>query len=56
MLKQMKDQMQREFETFKNRDYEMRVVGKQAHRERRNEFGYALFDAIFDIANEAYVH
>ena len=48
--------MQRELDTLRNRDFEMRVVGKQAHRERRNEFGYALFDAIFDIADEAYNH
>ena len=41
---------------FKDRDHEMRIVGKQAHRERRNEFGAVLFDAIFEIANEAYVH
>lgn len=34
----------------------MRIVGKQAKRERRNDFGYVLFDAIFDIANEAYIH
>lgn len=34
----------------------MRIVSKQAHRERRNEFGQVLFDAIFDIANEAYIH
>jgi len=34
----------------------MRIVGKQAKRETRNEFGQILFDAIFDIANEAYIH
>jgi len=34
----------------------MRIVHKQSKRERRNEFGYQLFDAIFDIANEAYIH
>lgn len=34
----------------------MRILGKQAHRERRNEFGASLFDAIFEIANEAYIH
>jgi hypothetical protein len=56
MMKSLKDQMDREMETFKDRDYEMRVVNKQAKRERRNEFGQQLFDAIFDIANEAYVH
>lgn len=48
--------MAREVETLKNRDEEMRILGKQAHRERRNEFGAVLFDAIFDIANEAYIH
>lgn len=48
--------MAREVETLKNRDEEMRILGKQAHRERRNEFGAVLFDAIFEIANEAYIH
>lgn len=51
----MRDQMQREMETVQERDQEMRIVGKQAQRERRNEFGNILFDAIFDIANEAYI-
>ena len=56
MLKSMKDQMDRELDSFKDRDYEMRICDKQAHRERRNQFGAALFDAIFEIANEAYIH
>lgn len=56
MLKSMKEQMYREMDTLKERDVEMRICGKQAHRERRNEFGALLFDAIFEIANEAYVH
>ena len=56
MLKSMKEQMDREMDTLKERDHEMRIVGKQAHRERRNEFGAVLFDAIFEIANEAYIH
>jgi hypothetical protein len=56
MLKSMKEQMDRELETFKDRDYEMRICDKQAHRERRNQFGAVLFDAIFEIANEAYIH
>ena len=56
MLKSMKDQMQRDMETLKIRDQEMRILEKQAHRERRNQFGAVLFDAIFEIANEAYVH
>lgn len=34
----------------------MRIVNKQAQRERRNEFGMAIFDAIFEIANEAFIH
>lgn len=42
--------------TFHERDVEMRICEKQAHRERRNEFGAVLFDAIFEIANEAYIH
>jgi hypothetical protein len=48
--------MDREIETLKVRDEEMRILGKQAQRERRNEFGAVLFDAIFEIANEAYIH
>lgn len=52
----MKEQMSREMQTLKERDDEMRILEKQAHRERRNEFGAVLFDAIFEIANEAYVH
>ena len=56
MLKSMKYQMQRDMETLKIRDQEMRILEKQAHRERRNQFGAVLFDAIFEIANEAYVH
>jgi len=56
MLKSMKNQMAREIDTLKERDQEMRILGKQAHRERRNEFGSVLFDAIFEIANEAYIH
>lgn len=38
------------------RDHDMRIFEKQAHRERRTEVGDILFDAIFDIANEAYIH
>jgi hypothetical protein len=52
----MKQQMVREIETLKNRDVEMRIFDKQAQRERRNQFGAVLFDAIFEIANEAYIH
>lgn len=56
LLKQLKGQMEREIDNFKDRDVEMRICEKQAHRERRNEFGAVLFDAIFEIANEAYIH
>lgn len=52
----MRNQVARDMDTMKQRDEEMRILGKQAHRERRNEFGAALFDAIFEIANEAYIH
>jgi len=48
--------MVREIETLKDRDVEMRILDKQAQRERRNQFGAVLFDAIFEIANEAYIH
>lgn len=56
MLRAMREQVARDVETLKERDTEMRIVSKQAHRERRNEFGAVLFDAIFEIANEAYIH
>lgn len=52
----MRDQVHREIDVLKERDHEMRILAKQAHRERRNEFGAVLFDAIFEIANEAYIH
>lgn len=48
--------MNRELHTFKERDNEMRIVHKQAQRERRNDFGYDLFDSIFEIADQAYIH
>ena len=48
--------MVREINTLKDRDVEMRILAKQAQRERRNEYGSVLFDAIFEIANEAYIH
>ena len=56
MINQQKEQMAREMETFKNRDYETRVVQKQQKREMRVSVGGQLFDAIFEIANEAYLH
>lgn len=34
----------------------MRIFEKQAHRERRTDVGEIIFDAIFEIANEAYIH
>jgi len=36
MLKAMRDQVAREVQTLKQRDVEMRILEKQAHRERRN--------------------
>lgn len=56
LINQYKEQMGREIETFKHRDYEMRVVQKQQKREQRVEIGKNLFNAIFEIANEAYIH
>ena len=56
MLNSIKDQMQREMASLKERDVEMRIVHKQAKRQGRAEYSSVLFDAIFDIANEAYVH
>lgn len=55
-LKEMREETARDMNTFHERDVEMRICEKQAHRERRNEFGAVLFDAIFEIANEAYIH
>lgn len=55
-LKEMKQQTVRELQTLKERDDEMRIFAKQAQRERHNEYGAVLFDAIFEIANEAYIH
>lgn len=56
MLNSMKKQMEREMATLNERDVEMRIVHKQAKRSGRAEYSSVLFDAIFDIANEAYVH
>ena len=56
MINQYKEQMGREIETFKHRDYEMRVVQKQEKREKRVNVGDELFNAIFEIANEAFLH
>lgn len=55
-MRSLAEQLQREMETFKERDQEMRIAHKQSKREKRNGLGQVLFDAIFDIANEAYVH
>ena len=52
----MKEQMNHDIEVLKQRDEDMRVLSKKAQRENRNEFGAVLFDAIFEIANEAYNH
>lgn len=56
MLRALKAQMDREVDAFKERDQEMRIVGKKSKRQRRVELGQHLFDAIFDIADEAYKH
>lgn len=56
MMRSLAEQLQREMDTFKERDQEMRIAHKQSKREKRNGLGQILFDAIFDIANEAYVH
>ena len=56
LLRAMKDQMNHDIDVLKQRDEEMRIFSKKAQRERRNEFGAVLFDAIFEIANEAYNH
>jgi hypothetical protein len=56
LLRSMKEQMNHDIEVLKQRDEEMRVLSKKSQREHRNEFGAVLFDAIFEIANEAYNH
>lgn len=56
MLKSMKEQMDREMEVLKERDQELRIAAKQAQRQKRTNYADLLFDAIFDIANEAYIH
>ncbi len=55
MLKSMHDQMGRDLEVTRERDSDMRIYEKQAHRERRTDMGNIFFDAIFEIANEAYI-
>jgi hypothetical protein len=52
----MHQQMGREIESMKQRDGDMRIMNKQAHRQRTNEQAQLMFDAIFDIADAAYVH
>jgi len=37
LLEQMHQQMQREIDTMKVRDQDMRIMNKQAHRQRTNE-------------------
>lgn len=48
--------MKRDIEMTRERDHDMRIFEKQAHRERRTDVGEIIFDAIFEIANEAYIH
>jgi len=53
---QMQQQMLRDIDMTKERDHDMRIFEKQAHRERRTDVGELLFNSIFEIANEAYIH
>jgi len=48
--------MVRDSDMTKERDHDMRIFEKQAHRERRTDVGELLFNSIFEIANEAYIH
>jgi hypothetical protein len=43
-------------QTFTERDFELRIIQKQSKREKRNEYAKEVFNSIFDIANEAYLH
>jgi len=52
----MKEQMSRETETLNERDEELRIAHTQAQREKRMCYASQLFDAVFEIANEAYIH
>lgn len=55
MLNSMKDQMTREMKTLQERDEEMRIAQKQAQRQKKNDYANTLFDAIFEISNEAFI-
>jgi hypothetical protein len=52
----MQQQMQRDIEMTRERDHDMRIFEKQANREKRTDVGEIIFNAIFEIANEAYIH
>lgn len=56
MLDSMQEQMTREIETLKKRDEFMREKDKEAKKLRQTVEAAKMIDAIFDIANEAYIH
>lgn len=56
LLRQLKEQMDRDVEIAKERDEDVRIVEKQFQREKRTDFGNLFFDSIFDIADQAYIH
>lgn len=56
MIKSLEDQINREMNVLSERDTEMRILHKQAKRENRTAFASDLFDSIFEIANQAYIH
>ena len=56
MLDSMLDYMGREIGTLKERDEFLRTKDKEAKKLRQTTECQKMIDAIFDIANEAYIH
>lgn len=56
MLDSMLEQMDREINTLKNRDSDLRSGDKEAKKGRQTHEAAKMIDAIFDIAHEAYIH
>ena len=56
MLDSMQEQMSREIESLTARDEFLREKDKEAKKLRQTVEAKKMIDAIFDIANEAYIH
>jgi hypothetical protein len=52
----MEDQMLREIETLNHRDAVLRENALEAKKLRQTTECRKMIDAIFDIANEAFIH